>query len=195
MKLHTISFKKQIPYYLLVLFIVLIALIVIPAGHDIIALRNDIQIEREKLEESYAKGLSLRKTKEQLANIQQDVNQINRSILKPGQELFLITALEDIANRKNLEQNISMDDLPSGITKMTALPLQVKLTGRFSDILFYVAEVEQLDFYVNWSSITFKTRDSRRSTVPTSSRAPEDGTPEEENIISVILEGETYWKP
>ncbi len=183
------------PYYLLALFAIIVAFVVVPSVQDILTLKYDIQEERAKLEESYAKGLSLRKTKLQLISIQEDVEQLEQSMLRPGQELFLITTLEDIATSKNLEQEIVMDDLPDDVSQLIKLPLQVELKGRFSDILFYVIEVERLDFYINWKKVTMRTRRTTRGGRSVPNQAPEGGTDAQNEDITVILEGETYWKP
>lgn len=193
MKLSGNIIKKLAPYYLLILFVVVVALVVVPAVRDILSLKQQIIAEREKLEESYAKGLSLKKTQMQLSDVLKDVKQIEQSTLQPGQELFLITTLEDIAESKNLEQEIVMDDLPNDVATLTTLPVQVQLTGRFSDILFYIAEIEQQDFYLNWTKVTFRNRNSARGGRSVPNRAPEGASAEE--TLTAVLDGETFWKP
>jgi Tfp pilus assembly protein PilO len=191
--------KLSVPI-IIILIIGLVVFVLWPARSNILSTKEDITSERIGLEQQYLNGQLLKKTQEQFMQIESDIPRVKSTILSSGQELFVITTFEEIAQRHSLEQNISMDDLvidsEADQDKIIALPTRVDLNGNFSDLLRYLADVEALGFYVNWQSISIKSSTGSNSFAPAPGLAPQDipGLTTSNEILKIVLEGETYWK-
>jgi hypothetical protein len=202
MKKISNQFLLKLTLPALVVFIILLLVLVIwPIRADILDLKSSINDERVELEKQYLNGQLLKETKTQYVSIEPDLPKLYAVTLKPGQELHLITTLEDLAKQHNLEQIISLDDLASKPgdkdSTVTILPTRVELEGRFADLVGYLADTELLDFYINWQKVNIKANQvtSRPGNV-LPKQAP-GGVPEAkatDDSIHITLSGETYWR-
>jgi len=199
-----LKFKKNnflirwYPVVVPVAFLVVIVFIIWPTLLDIGKLRDDIILEQEKLEKSYLKGQSLRKAQESVQSIQSELDRLEELVMYPGDELMFITSLEQTANNNQVTQVISMDDLIPGIVNLTALPVQVDVSGKFTDLLKYLQAVEVYPFYINWKTVDFTTS-SRLSLGRRLSgqQAPLGGFIETNKgtQVRMQLKGESFWRP
>ncbi len=191
------KYKQQL--YIIGLVIVLaivLVFVVFPISKDIVSLRDSIFAQREELEKMYLRGQLLKKMQIQLQKIDQDIEKIDSAVLTEEKQLELITVLEKIASDNNLSQEIVMDSLPENISKVTALPIEVRLNGKFTDILGYVLDVERQDFYLTWKSVSVGSGVGTQRIV----RRGPNVIPETKKLtnietVDVVLVGESYWKP
>ncbi|GEM_PF-6746367 len=79
-------------------------------------------------------------------------------LLKPsGLELELIKQLEDQAALSNLKQELTLgQNRQDWSAKIETLGLSAKLTGRFKDVIAYLANLEKLNFQLTVDSISIK---------------------------------------
>lgn len=195
-------YKISVPA-LVVIIILLLLLLVVPMRRDILTLNENTSDARVDLEKQYLNGQLLRKTQDQFESVKPRLSQLEATTLKKGQELYLITTLEELAANHGLIQKLSMNDLQfpedSESTDVVPLSVRVELTGDYEQVLNFLLETEQLDFYINWNSVNIKSLAS-----PGASRqiralpglAPA-GTPQPDGFeasVRVMLSGETYWR-
>ena len=170
---------------------------VLPIRNDIVDLRKNIFKQREELEKIYLRGQLLKKMQIQLKDIEEDIPSVESAVLPVEKRLYLITALENISSENKLKQEISMDDFPENISKITALPINVKLNGTFNDFLKYIIDVERMDFYINWQTISIGSGIGTKRTIRRGPNlapsAPESIT--ENKSIQITLSGQVYWRP
>lgn len=100
------------------------------------------------LEEKYQQSLNSRITKKRLDEIKDAVANFDAFIFKSGDELKLITFLENLSSKHNLVQSINSSNLDKvGNNRIANISLNLK--GRYPDALRYIAELESSDYFIN----------------------------------------------
>lgn len=151
---------------LLILFLIF-GLIIIPAGKQILDLRNNIKQIENDLEQRYEQTKKLKKSLQELDTIRAQTAELRSTIPKIGDELMIITTLENIARQHNIEQNLSLNLINESLSKNPkslhkALPNHYRLSflnnGLMIDHLLYLRALEKLPFYVIIDSLNFDKR-------------------------------------
>ena len=100
------------------------------------------------LEERYQQSLNSRITRKRLDEIKGAVADFDKFIFKTGDELMLITFLETTSAKHNLTQSINSSNLDK-VSKNTTANISLTLTGKYIDILAYIADLEASDYFIN----------------------------------------------
>ena len=148
------SVKRKIIISALVVVILIGAIvytIIIPTVNDIKEISNSVYLERVDLEKKYLRGQLLRKTIEDFEKIQPEKDKFSSIFVVKGEELEFITALETLANRNNLTQDIKLQATRENVLKggAGALPLQILTRGGFINTMQYLRDIERLNYYFN----------------------------------------------
>lgn len=131
--------------------------IVLPCVKKMQAITQQVYFVRKDLEARYERGQSIRKTADDLKKIEPVVSQLSLTYIKKEEELKFITLLEVLAQQNNLEQTINnLNFKEAGKAKITAVPLEIALSGDFANILKYISALEQIDYYVNIDNIILR---------------------------------------
>lgn len=152
------SFFKKFGWLALmaiVLMVVIFAL-VLPYLAKIKGINAEIDSERARLEELYAKGQKLQDSKEKYFTIKEALPQLDEIFIKNNGELTLITKLEKIANENRVDQKIELADKKIEINKnlsKTLISLHVK--GNYRNLLSYLQRLETAEFYLIIDSLAF----------------------------------------
>lgn len=156
----------------------IVYLIILPTVKQIRAISDAVYIERVDLEKKYQRGQLLRKTIEDFEKIRPKKDKLSSVFIMEGNELEFITALEQIAISHGIEQSLRLQPIDSSQDSKYyyPLPLSISIDGEFTKILKYLKNLEQLNFYVNISSISINAG-------------------EKNNIISANLDGEIFALP
>lgn len=159
----------------------LIYFIILPTIQDIKKISDAVYAERVDLEKKYMRGQLLKKTLEDFEKIKPEKEKLASIFINPGKELEFITALEKIAGRYNLKQNIQLPTISEKIGEKTyyPLPLEVVINGDFIEILKYLKDLERLNYYFNIASINISL-DEKNS---------------EKKSVNAILNGKIYILP
>lgn len=195
-------YKISVPVLLLII-VLLFLFLVVPMRSDILTINEDTVDARIELEKQYLNGQLLRKTQNQFESVKPRLPQMEAAILKKGQELFLITTLEELAIKHGLIQKLSMSDLnfsdDAEITDVVPMSIRVDLTGNYDQVLGFLSETEQLDFYINWDSVSIKSLASPESgrqinTFPGLAPSGAPGSGDFDASVRAVFSGETYWQ-
>lgn len=196
--------KKNKELYLIVIWIILIfavvLIFVIPNMKKIKALTNEVTETEKQLQGLQNSGQSKKEAEENFRLIKKDLATIEAIIPKRGQELSLITTLEEIANQNNLQQkmNIYLTDsktakAPAGnapAADKNSLPFQLTIDGKLINFLNYLNDLEKLKYYLNITSIKIN-----QSQTPTAGFF-ETETPiiSSTDNIHLVINGISYWQ-
>lgn len=182
---------------LLILFIILL-----PTLKKIKQMTQDIYSQRVALEKLYLRGQSIRKSKENYEKIKDDIKQLENVFNYVGQELNFITALEKIAEEKNISQIINIKNGGKESTKKPvnedyhSIEVVVNLNGNYNDLIRYLEAVQNLDFYFNINYLDFYYPSSKTFTLIDKTNDSEKIFKKSNNhpVVNLTVAGITYWK-
>lgn len=189
-----INMKKRIfavPAVFILFIAGLIYFIILPAMKDIKEIGAQIESQRTDLDKKYYKSKSAKQSTKSLKAIEGDVEKLDRVFIGKNQELAFITALEEIANKNNINQNINLD-LSSGgkNNKYGKIPLKLTAQGSFINQFNYLLDLERLNYYLNIKSLDLSAGGEASAYPPLDKIINYGGG---KNIKMVIL-ADTYWK-
>lgn len=99
------------------------------------------------LEQKYEQSLRAHVSKKKLADIKETMPDFYPFLFKSGDELKLITYLENLALKHDLTQSISGSNLNAISNNRVSIALN--LNGSYTDILKYLSELEMSDYFIN----------------------------------------------
>ena len=143
-------------FVLSVFSLIIFFFVIEPTIKDIKAFNDRIQIERVSLENKYT---SRRNVKNIIADLKYVTDSIapldEKMVIKKGQEVEFISALEKIAETNKLVQKIKISpSVTNGGTKLAEKQdLAITLSGNYIDALKYINELEKSDLYIIINSI------------------------------------------
>ncbi len=194
------KFNKNLFFSFLVFAgFVISAVILVNTANKIIELKKQINIQYAKLDKLYKQGKLIKKIKLEFDKIKPEIALLDNALLRQGDELVLITTLEDVASKYNLEQYISMGELPqNNIKDITRIPITVTLNGNFVDVIKYIKELEEQPFYINWQDINIVSSvqisgDKQKGRTAGAGVFGDDAL--KPGNVKVIISGNTYWVP
>lgn len=192
--LTKINMKKRIfivPAVFILFVTGLIYFIVLPAMKDIKEIGAQIESQRTDLDKKYYKSKNAKQSTKSLKAIEGDVEKLDRVFIGKNQELAFITALEETANKNNINQNINLD-LSSGAknNKYDKIPLKLTTQGNFINQFNYLRDLERLNYYLNIKSLDLSAGGGASAYPPLDKIINYDSGA---NIKMVIL-ADTYWK-
>lgn len=154
--------------------------IILPTLSDIRKMESEIEAQRVDLEKKYVKGQSLKKLSENLKKIEPNLVIFDQVFINQSRALEFITTLEEIANRHGVTQKLNlMTEKSAGNNGYVKTPLNFNIEGDFTNVMRYLADIENLNYYININSIEI-------------SRIQNDnGSPRK---VSVQILANTYWK-
>jgi len=148
----------------LLLLIALVVLIIIPAIKEIKIINAQVYEERLRLEKLYAKGQLKNKVQKNYNSIKDDIVILDNTIMKQGQELEYITAIENIANKAGVDINISIGETKrTPQQRFSELEFTLTLTGKWENILSWIDKVEAMSVYTNIKEATIAVRKNEDS--------------------------------
>ena len=169
--------------------------LILPAASAIGQNANQIHEQREKLDKLLRQGQSIKENQKHTQTIKSEINILQEAWLNSGDELEFITDLESAAEKNNLQQVITFDNIKA-IEKngIKVIPLELQLSGSLENILIYLAQIEAFDYYINFQNIELTKQGEE-----TSKKFPGQAQSEAENeqapsVLSMRLNGLTYWK-
>ncbi len=107
------------------------------------------------LEQKYEQSLRSRVTKQKLDEIKKTIVNFDEFIFKSGDELKLITFLESMAAKHQLNQTIINSNLDK-IDKDQVAIISMNLTGDYHDTLAYIADLESSNYFIHIEQLQIK---------------------------------------
>lgn len=133
--------------------------IILPTIDDIRAISDAVYRERVDLEKKYQRGQLLNKTLENFEQVKEQRGKIGSAFIIEGDELSFITALEAIAEKNKLAQDIKLDSKKVAESKnlFQSQKINVSLTGKYGGLRQYLYELELLPYMINIFDVTWTT--------------------------------------
>lgn len=121
--------------------------VIIPTAQYIKRLNDETTTLKNYLERKYESTTNLRSSIKKIEEIKLAVNEYPQYFFKPGDELVLITALEDIANKNKVTQKIENSNLDQKASNSIRVSLSVN--GEYEKTLKYLSDLEKLNYFIN----------------------------------------------
>lgn len=132
---------------MLLIFLGIVFLIILPTVNHIGELDKDTYEMRLDLEKKYEHNRNLRTVLKELEKAMEATSNYNNFIFKSGQELQLITQLENMANKNNVIYRVNNSNLDN-ITNQR-LTLSLNISGTYNNTLNYLADLENFHYFIN----------------------------------------------
>jgi Tfp pilus assembly protein PilO len=139
---------------------------------DIRNLNRLIYEKRFELETKYQQGLSLKKTRLELDQSRERLNNISKIILKTENTLDFINDIEKTADAYNVTQTIKLTEFNKPLIP-TPQPIQINFTGSYSNTLSFLQALDVKPYYLTIDKISFS----------------KQGTE-----VSALIDGNIYWE-
>ena len=162
----TLSQKLFFSLAILIAIIPIICLVVLyPTIKTIISLGSDIGEIQQSLEEKYENSQKLRRSLQEIDQVEKNTTQYSQAYIKKGAELEIITALENIATQNNINQNMDMTLIENQSADKAAMPqyyhLSVIANGSFVDQISYLNALNKLPYYLVIQNINLEKRNKK----------------------------------
>jgi hypothetical protein len=119
----------------------LVGFIIWPSIKDIRSLNEVIENQQVELERLYIKGRSIKQTLEEYREVKPTVATLDNIYVKRGDELKLITTLEQVAHDQGVEQDLTQAS-PTDNRQGNTLQLQLHVVGSLPKLIKYLAALE-----------------------------------------------------
>ena len=138
---------------MVMLILAMIVFIIYPSAKRIKQLSQDISVQKQELDDIYARGQNLSKTIKQYENVKPRIAELTGIYLQEGEELKLITALEQAASKAGVTLDKQLSSNKDSQNNSKILPLQLTVGGNFAELIQFMVELEKMDYYLNVSNI------------------------------------------
>ncbi len=161
--MKSLTLKQSATSLIIVISIIVIGIIfviVIPSIKKIDTLQNDISETQKDLEIRFQKKKKLKRSLRELNNIQEAVNIFRGSKIKQGNELAIITQLENLATTQGIKQNLGISASGDNY-KFSFLN-----HGTLDQHMRFFKALEELPYYVLINEINWEKNSGEKSEDP-----------------------------
>lgn len=149
------------------LLLLIAVLMIYPKYSSIVRVNQSITGARTQLELRYEKTKRLHRSQIKLSTVQQLVDEIYSRLLKKGEELQFILAMEALAEKLQLKQSLVLGLAPRRIQKdLAAFTLDISVTGKFQNLMEYVEALEKNQYPLTILSFNFAGVEEKLTAVP-----------------------------
>ncbi len=159
------SIKNKLILIVIIIVLVLVAIsigVIYPAVKKIGALKENIAKIQNEMEQKYENSQKLRRTMRELESTDIAVKKFTQTTVNPGDELKIITELENLALKYNIDQtlNVSYSGSNSKIKKPSTEYYELSFLNNafFEDHINYLNDLEKLPYYVIIKSVKLEKR-------------------------------------
>lgn len=183
------TLKKRILLFIIFIILALLfvaGVIIFPTVKSINNLKREIGAIESDLEQRYQNSQKLRRTLRELSDIKTQTEQLKDVTILKGEELKVITELESLASKYNIDQVINVSLQQVSKADLGKYPTAEYYSfsfldnGKFSDLVSYLKEIEQLPYYIVIKNINFENRQNNAK---------------ENSLITLSFNGLVYVKP
>lgn len=148
---------------IIIAILIVVGLIVWPSITKIYGLKQDISIIENDMEQRYLNSIKLKRTIRELEEIKTQTAKYKQATIKKGEELQVITSLENLANAHNIEQNLNAS-LSEG---EKFYQFSLLNNGTFVNHIKYLHALQTLPYYMIIKDVKFEKRQSTTNGSPT----------------------------
>jgi len=135
--------------------------IILPTIKQISDINKNTQQVRMYMEKKHEGIMGLRNEKIKAREIKEEVFSFINYFYYPEQELKLITQLESISTQNQVNQSINSYEIKDGTAK-----LSLNIVGDYHDALNYLAELENIDYFIKINFLHLTQEQDRNSKTP-----------------------------
>lgn len=167
---------------------------IIPQKSSLYTSAESIKSEKNELTRLFNQGKNIKELRNQLERYKKDALKLQSIFLYQNNEIEFITALEKIAAKNDIGQTINLAEPQTSDTDLTTSAINLEITGNFKQIINYLEDLENLDYYVNLSQIQLLNgRENSDQNIP-----PLTAVDSQEIAVSqklnARLDGQIYWQ-
>lgn len=145
--------------------LLILILIISRTVREISRLNKAINTERMMLEARYQRRKSARITIENLNQIKSELPSLEATVVHAGNELVIVTSLEEIAAKNNITQKINLSPREGKKDFGDKILITLTVDGKFQDMMRYINELERMKIIIILNNIAFSqvTREDERA--------------------------------
>ena len=141
---------------LVAMFGIVTGLLIYPAFHKIISIKQEISKEKSDLEAKLNMGLNAKRIKEELDGIENSLQNLDTVFIKQGEELNLLSSFEAIANKHQVTLSIKPDFNGQAINGIVKIPMELKANGNFNNLMSFANDLDTTAFYFVTDNLSLK---------------------------------------
>lgn len=148
MKLKKLSQKIRAIIFLIIFILgdlLVLTFVIHRTVKEIYSLNQAISNERLRLEERYQKRKTARLTVENFNKIKEELPALESTVLHAGNELELVTSLEEIASKNNISQKINLSPREGKKDFGDKININLNVEGVYQDFLRYLNDIESMN--------------------------------------------------
>lgn len=149
----------------LVTILAIAFLLIVPTFRASRDLATDIRQAQAELDAQYRNRRQLLQSIQQIAALREALDALSVQYLEPGKELSFITAVEELAAKRGVDQRIRLTT-PEDPASGAPVGFDIALEGPFRHALLAVMDIERLPFVPDVQQLTVRTGRSGREGEP-----------------------------
>src|SRR3989339_385788 len=142
-----------------IIMVVVIVGAILPTARDIYGINRDTLNLKNYLDQKYKNVMTLRRSSQKIDDIKKQTDIFSATLYHHGDELKLITFLENTATNNKLTQKIQAPNLDKPENKI--IKLSLSLNGAYPDILKYLSDLEKAPYFLVLNRIQVSTASER----------------------------------
>jgi Tfp pilus assembly protein PilO len=116
--------------------------------------QKELSIEKKEADDKFKKNVTIDNLFKDIKGTEQQIQKLNSIYINPNRELELITNLEEIAGKNKIKQEINFNrDSDKGAKKFRTFIIQINTAGKFKDLIAYLSDLEDKNYYINIFSL------------------------------------------
>lgn len=131
---------------------VIITTVILPTINYIKNLRDETLNLRQYLDKKYETNHSLLNSKQKIEDVKTSMEEYQNYLFFKGDELALITKLEDLSDQNKLNQKITGTDLDK---PGNTVHISLTLTGNYIDLIKYLLALEKQNYFLQIKNLHF----------------------------------------
>ncbi|OIO07068.1 hypothetical protein CO115_01205 [Candidatus Falkowbacteria bacterium CG_4_9_14_3_um_filter_36_9] len=195
LELSKLNYKNKIIFNIsisIILMVLIVYFVIINSILNIKKMSEEINKNKIDLEEKFNRGQSITELSKNISKIQQQLSVFDKIFIDKNNSLDLITTLENSADKYNITQKINLSVPENKDTSKDKtyiiVPITLETSGKFSDQMNYLINLETLNYQININSIKMNSSLNKNS----DNNFLENS--DNNSIISVSIAADTYWQ-
>ncbi|MCX6779034.1 MAG: hypothetical protein NTU97_02275, partial [Candidatus Magasanikbacteria bacterium] len=140
---------------IVLVFVLIGGLIIFPQYSKIKETNTQITALRQELETKYERAKQYHKSQTNLATAKKLTDEVKTRFLKKGEEIKLITILENKADALGLRQDLKLSSTYTKLpNNLSSIGLEIIITGDYKKTIEYLDFIQKNTFYISLDNLT-----------------------------------------
>jgi len=151
--LKTISLKQKIFFSVFVFFLFLFVLsffVIFPAFQNMSIISAETKMTKQDLDMRMSSVADYENSIKNYQTVKSQIYLLDDFFINEEESINFVDSLENIADNNNVLQNASLLTENKEIKNFySIIPIQISVSGSLEDLLSYLKDLENLDYYIN----------------------------------------------